>query len=611
MTALDRLIPAPRLVEVDHVDLAVSPARAWDEVRHANLGDSPLVRALFTVRTLPDRIARRGASEPFELRIDALRSSPEEPGFQILADDGASEIVVGAIGKVWHLQIPFVHVEGPEAFRATSEAQLVKVAWALRVTPLGDMDSRVTLELRVDAMDADAWARFRRYFMAVGPGSRFIRRSLFAALAQRLGTPESKEQERALPGDERLPDARAQVTSGITVNARPAAIWPWLVQMGCGRAGFYDLDARGHEAPRSAREIHPDWQRVRVGDVLRATPDGEDGLEVLAMDPERCLVLGALYDADATCQREFDDRRPERFWHMTWSFVLEPLDAATTRLHVRARAAFPETALVRTAWIRPAHLLMEAAQLEHLAARVEDRLPRDDWRDVLAGIGGAAMMVAAFLTPFQRAERSHWGLDAELASRRYPGDDLVASPRWGWTHGIEIGAPTQDVWPWIAQLGADRGGFYSYQWLENLAGCKVRNAEAVHCDWTMREGDLLRLHPDMPPLRIARVEPGRYIAAHAAHAAAAPEPRAAGGSWAEASWLFFVEPLGETRCRLVSRYRCATSDDVAMRLTMGSTFLEPVGFAMDRRMLLGVKSRAEARAAKRPPLRNLTRHRHA
>jgi len=606
MTALDRLLPAPRLVEVDHVDLAVSPARAWDEVRHADLGDSPLVRALFTVRTLADRIARRGASEPFELRIDALRSSPEHPGFQILADDGASEIVVGAIGKVWHLRIPFVHVEGPEAFRAYSEAELVKVAWALRVTPVGQTDSRVTLELRVDATDADAWAHFRRYFMVVGPGSRFIRRSLFAALAQRLGTPESKEHERALPGDERLPDARAQVTSGVTVNARPAAIWPWLVQMGCGRAGFYDLDARGHEAPRSAREIHPDWQRMRVGDVLRATPDGEDGFEVIAMEPERCLVLGALYDADAGCQREFNDLRPERFWHMTWSFVLEPLDAATTRLHVRARAAFPETGLVRTAWIRPAHQLMEAAQLEHLAARVEDRLPRDDWRDVLAGIGGAAVMVAAFLTPFQRAERSHWGLGAALASRRYPGDDLVASPRWGWTHGIEIGASTQDVWPWVAQLGADRGGFYSYQWLENLAGCKVRNAEAVHRDWSMQEGDLLRLHPDMPPLRVARVERGRYFAAHTA----APEPRSARGSWAEASWLFLVEPLGETRCRLVSRYRCATSDDVAMRLTMGPTFLEPVGFAMDRRMLLGVKSRAEERAEKRPPLRNLTRHRH-
>jgi hypothetical protein len=606
-TALDRVIPAPRLVEVDHVDLAVSPRRAWDEVRHGDLGDAPLARALFLVRTLPDRLAQRGSGAKLQLRVDALHSSPESPGFQILADDGRSEVVIGAIGKVWHLQIPFVHVDGAEAFRAFSEPRFVKVAWALRVTPRGEHDSRVTLELRVDATDAESWARFGRYFAVIGPGSRFVRRALFAALAERLGAPGTKEQERPLAGDELLPDARAQLTHGITIEARPAAIWPWLVQMGCGRAGFYSIDALDNGGARSAREIHPEWQRVRVGDILRATPDGEDGFEVLAIEPERSLVLGGLYDADGHQQREFSAERPERFWHATWSFVLEPLDAATTRLHVRARAAFPETDRLRVEWIRPVHHLMETAQLEHLAARVEDRLPRDDWHDVLAGLGGAAIMAAAFLTPFQRGARSHWGLDEATASRRYPGDELVAAPRWGWTHGIEIDAAAEEVWPWVAQLGADRGGFYSYQWLENVAGCGVRNAETIHDDWTIREGGLLRLHPEMPPLHVAALERGRYFVALAAADEAA---RAAGEPWAEASWLFFLEPLGPTRCRLVSRYRCATSDQVAMRLTMGPTFLEPVGFAMDRRMLLGLKSRAEDTATNKP-LRNVVRRRPA
>ncbi len=607
ITALDRVIPVPRLVEVDHVDLAVSPRRAWEEIRHGDLGDAPLARALFLVRTLPDRIAHRGSGAALELRIDALRSSTESPGFQILADDGASELVVGAIGKVWHLTIPFVHVDGAEAFRTFGEPEFVKVAWALRVTPRGEHDSRVTLELRVDATDAESWGRFRRYFAMIGPGSRFVRRTLFAALADRLGTPGSKERERPLAGDELLADAHAELTHGITIDARPAAIWPWLVQMGCGRAGFYSVDELDNGAARSAREIHPEWQRVRVGDVLRATPDGDDGFEVLALEPDRFLVLGGLYDADARQQRAFTAERPEHFWHVTWSFSLEVLDAATTRLHVRARAAFPANERVRVEWIRPVHHLMETAQLEHLAARAEGRLPPDDWRDVLSGLGGAAIMVAAFLTPFQRGARSHWGIDEALAARPYPGDDLVASPRWGWTHGIEIDAPAVEIWPWIAQLGADRGGFYSYQWLENLAGCGVRNAETVHDDWTLREGAFLRLHPEMPPLRVAALEEGRYFVAHAAPDEAA---RAAGRPWAEASWLFFLEPLGPARCRLVSRYRCATSDQVAMRLTMGVTFLEPVGFAMDRRMLLGVKSRAEETASSRP-LRNLARRRRA
>ncbi len=605
MTALDDVIPTPGLVEVDTVELALPPARAWEAIRHADLGDSPLVHALFAVRTLPDRLAGR-ASGPVELRIDDLRSSTEQPGFQVLADDGRSEVVVGAIGKVWHLQIPFVHVTGAKTFLAFSDPGFVKVAWAIRVAPLGENDSRVTLELRVDATDADAWAKFRRYFALVGPGSHFIRRSLLASFARRFRTPETTEEERALPGDELLPDAAAQITNGVTIAARPEAIWPWLVQMGCRRGGFYSIDALDNDGVRSAREIHPELQRLRIGDVVPATPQGDDGFEVMAIEPGRLLVFGALYDADAKRQRPFATARPEHFWHVTWSFVLEALDEATTRLHVRARASFPASGRLQAEWIRPVHHLMETAQLRHLAARVEGTLPRDDWRDVVSGIGGAAIMAAAFLTPFQRGARSHWGIDAELADRRYPGDELVPTPRWSWTHGIEIDATTEDIWPWIAQLGSDRGGFYSYQWLENVAGCELRNAEAIHPDWTVSEGDALRLHPKMPPLRVALFERGRFFVAHTAADAVA---RAAGKPWAEATWLFYLESVGPDRSRLISRYRCASSEDVATLIRLGPTVLEPIGFAMDRRMLLGVKARVEAASAKKKPMRSMARKR--
>ena len=601
MTSLDRVAPAPALVETDELDLAVRPERAWEIIRHGDLGDSPLVHALFAVRTCFDRTA--GRLPDLTLHLDDLKSSTDHPGFQVLAEDDGREVVVGAIGKVWHLEIPFVHVQDAEAFRDFSEPGFVKVAWAIRVAPLGENDTRLTIEVRVDATDADSWSKFRRYFAVIGPGSHFIRKALLASLALRCGTPESRENTRALSGDELLPDAAAQITHGVTIAAPPEAIWPWLVQMGGRRAGFYSIDAFDNDVVRSAREVHPELQRVRVGDVLPATPDGEDGFEVLTLDPARALVLGGLYDADAKRQRAFDAPRPEHYWQATWAFVLEPLDAGTTRLHVRARAAFPTTGRFRAEWIRPVHNMMQSAQLRHLAARVEGRLPSDDWRDVVAGIGGTSIMAAAFLTPFMRGERSHWGLDAELANRVYPGDELVPSPRWSWTHGIEIGGSTEDVWPWIAQLGADRGGFYSYQWLENVAGCELHNAESLHSDWTLSEGGALRLHPKVPPLTIAELERGRFCVAHAPADRAA---RAAGKAWAEMSWLFFLEPLGEGRSRLVSRYRCATSDDIATRLSLGPTFLEPIGFAMDRRMLLGVKSRVEAAKSKRP-LRSFAR----
>jgi hypothetical protein len=181
-------------------------------------------------------------------------------------------------------------------------------------------------------------------------------------------------------------------------------------------------------------------------------------------------------------------------------------------------------------------------------------------------------------------------VDAGTAARTLPGDDLVAAPRWNWTHGVEIEAAAAEVWPWVAQVGADRAGFYSYQWLENLAGCQVRNAERVHPEWEVQPGDGLRLHPNLPPLSVVSLERGRYFVAHAPADAAA---RAAGQLWIEASWLFYVEPIGESRCRFVSRYRAACSEDRATRLAFGPTFLEPIAAEMDRRMLLGVRERVE------------------
>jgi hypothetical protein len=159
---------------------------------------------------------------------------------------------------------------------------------------------------------------------------------------------------------------------------------------------------------------------------------------------------------------------------------------------------------------------------------------------------------------------------------------------------VEIDASPAEVWPWVAQIGAERAGFYSYQWLENLVGCNVRNAERVHPEWQVKPGDELALHPDpaAPRLRVVAAEAGRYFVAHGAPDTAAQRR---GEPWSAASWLFLVEPLSPGRCRFISRFRASSSDDVLTRLSFGPALLEPVGFAMDRRMLLGVKERAERR----------------
>jgi hypothetical protein len=583
MSGLDALIPHPRLHELDVVELAASPGQVWEIVRHGDLGQGRLTRALFAIRTLPDRLARRTIDPPI-LRLDDMRSTPEVPGFQILAEDPSREVVVGAIGKVWRLEIPFVHVADADAYAGFAEPGWIRVAWALRVIPWGERDARVELELRVDATDDASWRKFRRYFALIGPASRGIRRALLRSIAGRFGRPEQLDNVRPLPGDDLVPDAAAQMTHTVTIAASPAKIWPWLVQMGSRRAGFYSIDMLDNAGRRSAREIHPELQELRVGQVIPATPRGEDGFEVLRIDAPRVLVLGGLFDPEGDRQLPFASPRPPRYWHTTWAFVLEELDRDTTRLHVRVRGAASARERLRLAWIRPVHAIMQRAQLANLAARAEGRRRRDDWRDVVEGLGGALRIALDYVTP--RRRRARWGLDAESAARVLPGDELIRAPTWGWTHAIEIAAPAEHVWPWVAQIGADRAGFYSYQWLENLAGCRLRNAETIHPQWALQLGDGLVLHPDVPPLRIVELAPGQHFVAHAA-------PDLGARRWVAASWLFLVEPLGPERCRFISRYRVTTSRDLRTRVAFGERLVEPIGFAMDRRMLIGVKQRAE------------------
>jgi hypothetical protein len=161
---------------------------------------------------------------------------------------------------------------------------------------------------------------------------------------------------------------------GIDIAATPEAIWPWIVQMGCHRAGWYSYDRLDNDGIPSANEIVPSLQRIAVGDMLPATPDGDASFEVLQLEPVHTLVLGGVYDLAGDKQLRFAAPKPERYWQATWAFVLHPLDARTTRLTVRARVAFaPAAAGLRTLWMAPIHHFMEAEQLRNLKRRAEGR----------------------------------------------------------------------------------------------------------------------------------------------------------------------------------------------------------------------------------------------
>ena len=171
---------------------------------------------------------------------------------------------------------------------------------------------------------------------------------------RRAARPVGDEARRQLPGDERVPGA-LRFTNGITLRARPADIWPWLVQMGCGRAGVYSYDALDNGGMPSADRILPEFQHVAVGDIVPWTPGALDVCVALAVVPERALVLG-------------DDRGA-----LSWAFVLEPVDAVTTRLVVRGRAwyeSLPALLLLHLLW-HPIHFGMQRRQLLGIKLRVE------------------------------------------------------------------------------------------------------------------------------------------------------------------------------------------------------------------------------------------------
>jgi Polyketide cyclase / dehydrase and lipid transport len=145
-----------------------------------------------------------------------------------------------------------------------------------------------------------------------------------------------------------------------------------------------------------------------------------------------------------------------------------------------------------------------------------------------------------------------------------------------WLHSeaeaITIDAPPEAVWPWVAQIGQDRGGFYSYEWLENLAGCDLRNADLIHPEWQERAvGEGVPLHP-LVRLPVSEWEPGRAL-----------------GLQGWGTWV--LEPLPGGRTRLVVRPdRARGPGAIGYAL-----FMELPHLIMQRRMLRGIKERAERR----------------
>jgi hypothetical protein len=211
-------------------------------------------------------------------------------------------------------------------------------------------------------------------------------------------------------------------------------------------------------------------------------------------------------------------------------------------------------------------------------------------------VEGGALIAAHLVAPWRRTWRTRWGAHPADLHRALPGDDLIPGPTWTYTHAISIDAPAARVWPWIAQLGQEHGGFYSYERLENLVGCRIRNADTIVDEWQHPQvGDTVRLHPKAPPLHVAAVDPGRSLVLHGAAAAVAPSAAAPCDppTGPDNLWSFHLFDDGPHRCRLVEHGRTVHGARLSERLFFGTTLIEPTGFVMSREMLRAIRSRAE------------------
>lgn len=187
----------------------------------------------------------------------------------------------------------------------------------------------------------------------------------------RWGATQQELAER-FPGDV-IEGAVRSATMATTIDTPPSRVWPWLVQMGTDRGGWYSWDHLDNFGRTSADRIHADWQDVSLGSRLRGTPDGRQSWVVAALEPERFLALRMSLDLRG---RAFDPqaKAPRFYTDSTWSFLLKELPGGRTRLVVSGYWA------LRPGWLRPlvsvfllepSHWIMQMRQFSNLKKLAE------------------------------------------------------------------------------------------------------------------------------------------------------------------------------------------------------------------------------------------------
>jgi len=207
----------------------------------------------------------------------------------------------------------------------------------------------------------------------------------------------------------------------------------------------------------------------------------------------------------------------------------------------------------------------------------------------LIALGSAAAAAIAFL----RGRYLRWGATDEEAYMALAGDELLPDADLTATRAVTVRAAAAGVWPWIAQLGQGRGGFYSYDFLENLVGCDIHSADQIVPEWqAINVGDQVNLHPEVG-LLVALVDPERVLVLRGGVPMGRTPPPY------DFTWAFILRPGPAGATRMLVRERYSYSRRWAPLLVEP---VELISFVMSQRMLRGIRERAERAVVSTPDL---------
>ncbi len=217
----------------------------------------------------------------------------------------------------------------------------------------------------------------------------------------------------------------------------------------------------------------------------------------------------------------------------------------------------------------------------------------------MVSTAGSALAATALYALVLRRRQLQWGSTSEDVASSLPGDELLAQADLTSTRAITVRAGIEQVWPWLAQMGQGRGGLYSYDWLENLVGCRMHSTDRIVAQWQdVAPGDDFRLHPDVA-LTVVAVEPPHALVVRGGISATGQVGTDDPTAPYDFTWAFMLVPQSPHRTRLLVRERYSYQTAVARPMV---ELVSMASFVMTEKMLRGIRDRAENWAYDSQPL---------